>query len=261
MEVKMEIKRVVPKPHEKSISPVMSFEVDIAFMKFQEAIIGVEGFLESADGKTLANVVEATPEKTKTAELGAKDSSFDSRFKETVYNSTLIAPLDRKSLSYIEATRMENEKRDVYLTLNLNVRSILTRAKVSHFHEIDHTSTGLPPQVKVFSTSGKRREGKILAYGHDSQFSTEFTNLWIVSGDGSPIFLSVNSQNIKKEGIRIPSIDWIHDFAPKLGLGEYFIVEIPRGKEAIKKAWDYIEKAEECNRQWDTKELLISLNR
>lgn len=135
----------------------------------------------------------------------------------------------------------------------MNVRGVFSRAKLSHFHEIDHASTGLPPQVKVFSASGNRKEGRILAYAHDSQFSTQFTNLWILSGDGSPIFLGVNSQNIKKEGIRIASTDWIHDFAPKLGLGEYFIVEIPRGKETVRKAWDYVEKAEECSRQFDTK--------
>jgi len=253
--VKMEIKRVVPRPYEKCILPAMSFEVDIAHVKFQEAILGLEGFLESADGRILANIVEIKPEIATTSELGARDSSFDSRFKETVYNSTLVAILDRKALDYIEDRRMEDEKHDVYLTLVLNIRGVSARAKLSHFHEIDHSSMGLPPYVNVFSTSGKRKEGKILAYGHDSQFSTEFTNLWILSGDGSPVFLGVNSQSIKKEDIRISSTDWIHDFAPKLGFGEYFIVEIPRGKEAVKKAWDYVEKAEECSREGNTKEV------
>ena len=56
-----------------------------------------------------------------------------------------------------------------------------------------------------------------------------------------------------KKDIRIPSTDWIHDYSPKLEIGEYFVVEIPKGKKEIEGAWNYIEKAEECFRTWDTK--------
>lgn len=178
---------------------------------------------------------------------------FDSDFKETIYNTTLIAPLDQRALSYIEDRRMKNKKRDVFLTLCLHIKSIVTKATVSHFHEIADGSAGIPSSVRVSSSSGGRAEGRILAYGYDSQFSTQFTNLWIISSDGSPVFLTINDQILKKERIRIPSVDWIHDFEPKLGLDEYFIVEIPKGKGVVKEAWDYVEKAEECYRQWDTK--------
>ena len=47
--------------------------------------------------------------------------------------------------------------------------------------------------------------------------------------------------------------DWLHDFAPKLGLGEYFVIEIPKGIGKIEDAWKYINTAEECFRRWDTK--------
>ena len=249
----MEIRRVVPKPYEESVLPAITFEVEIAHVNLREAIISIGGCLESDDGKILAKVGVMPEPATKDAEIGAGGSRFDSRFTESVHRAILFAHLDKKALSYIENRRMVNKKRDVYLTLNLNVRSIVSRARVSHFHEIDAESIGLPPQVRIFPSSGRRTEGKILAYGHDSQFSSEFNNLWILSGDGSPTFLNINDQIMKKEGIRIPSLDWIHDFVPKLGLGEYFIVEIPKGKEVITEAWDYVEKAEECYRQWDTK--------
>ena len=54
----MEIKQAVPKPFEEGISPTLSFEVGIAYTKFREAIVGIEGFLESDDGKILGRVVE-----------------------------------------------------------------------------------------------------------------------------------------------------------------------------------------------------------
>jgi len=256
--IKTQIRNVEPKPYEKLIFPAISFEVEITHQKFQEAITNVDGWLESDDGKAIAGVVVDTVEKSKTDELGAKDSSFDSKFIDTVYKATLIAQLTRKAVEYIEKRRMENEKRDVYLTLNLNVRSIVSTARVSHMHEVDHKSIGLPPRAKVFSASGRRKEGKLLAYGSDSQFSTQYSNLWIISGEGSPVFLCTNVQTLRKEGIRINSVDWIHDYAPKLELGEYFIVEVPKGKATVKKAWEYVEEAEKCARNGNSKGVYAS---
>jgi len=246
----MEILRVEPKSYEKSVLPAIRFEVELAHIKFQEAIVNIEGWVESDDGKILARVQEI-PENLK-SEIRAKGSRFDSEFKNTVYTTNLIALLDKKAVSYIDKRRIGNKKHDIFLTLNLNVRIIVSRARISTFHQIDPNEMRIPKQVKVASY-GRRNEGMILAYGSDSQFSTDYNNLWILSGDGNPVFLTVANQTIRKEGVRIPSVDWIHDFAPKLGLGEYFIVEIPKGKNLIKEAWDYIEKAEECYGNWNTK--------
>jgi len=247
----MQIKNVLPKPYEKSLSPAIYFEVQIAHMKFQEAIINVDGWIESDDEKILTNVIEILPNKVKSNELGARDSSFDSKFEETVYNAELVALLDKKALNYIEKRRMADRKRDVNLTLNLNVKIIGSRAKISHLHQIDSQRTRLP-LVDIITSKGRKTTGNIIAYAHDPDFSTNYSNLWVISGDGKPIFLSVNEISIRKEGVRIPVTDWIHDFAPKLELGEFFVVEIPKGK-ILKKAWGYVEKAEESSRQWNTK--------
>ncbi len=55
------------------------------------------------------------------------------------------------------------------------------------------------------------------------------------------------------KSLHIPASDWVHDFAPKLGLGEYIVVEIPKGNEVIKKAWEYVRQAEVSFRNWDDK--------
>ncbi len=65
------------------------------------------------------------------------------------------------------------------------------------------------------------------------------------------MFLDVREEPIEVK-VRIPAQDWIHDFAPKLGLGEYFVVELPKDG-VIKEAWDYVKEAEECYRNWDSK--------
>ena len=109
----MEIKKVLPKPYEKSISPGISFDVEIGYTKYEKAIIGISGWLETDDKKIIAEIREEVPEKVEYSEIGARDSKFDENFKEDVYKTTLITLLDRRALSHIEKRRMEDRKGDV----------------------------------------------------------------------------------------------------------------------------------------------------
>jgi len=246
----MEIKKILPKPYEKSISPGISFDVEIGYTKYEKAIIGISGWLETDDKKIIAEIREEVPEKAEYSEIGAGDSCFDQEFKEDVYKTTLIALLDRRALRHIEKRRMEDRKGDVKLTLNLNVKTVDSRAVISHVHEVEPEKIGLQP-VEVY-VGRKTTDWSVLIYAYTPEYSSSRSNKWILSGNGRPVFIAISEQPLKKE-IRIPSTDWIHDYAPKLELGEYFIVEIPKGKGVIKEAWSYVEKAEECFRRWETK--------
>lgn len=147
----MQIKNVVVKPCDNTIHPAISFEVEIVHTKYREGLVSVDGWLESDDGKILANVFEVIP-KEKLSEIGASDSIFDSKFKETVYNSTLIASLDEKAVVYIEKRRLVNEKRDVFLTLSLNIKSIVSKANISHLHSVKFGKVAIPQ--KIVTSSG-----------------------------------------------------------------------------------------------------------
>jgi len=85
----MEIKGVNHKPYEKSIPPSIIFEVEISHVKWQEAIVGVHGWLEADDGKIIASVNEV-PKELKAGEIGARDSIHDSGFKEEVYRTRVL---------------------------------------------------------------------------------------------------------------------------------------------------------------------------
>lgn len=246
----MEIKIVEPKPYEKSALPSIIFEVEISHVKYQEAIIGVNGWLETDDGKVIASINEHIYEKPKASEIGARGSSFDSKFKEEIYRTRLIALLSKQALDHIEKKRMADKKGDVKLNLCLNVKYLQSRAVILESFLIDPKEIGLQ-QIRI-STSRRCESGKIVAHASDPDFSTPYTNRWMISGSGSPIFLEAREQLLKKD-IRIPSTDWIHDYAPKLEIGEYFVVEIPKGEKVIEEAWSYVEKAEECFRTWNTK--------
>jgi len=243
----MEIKSVESKPYEKSVLPSIIFEVEISHMRYREAIIGVSGWLETDDGKIIASINEDIYEKGG-GEIGARGSKYDSWFKDEIYRTRVVAVLSEKALDHIEKRRMADKKGDVKLNLCLNVKYLQSKAVISESFLIDPKEMSLP-EISI-PTSRGNKSGKIVAYAHDPDFSSSNTNRWIISGSGNPVFLEVKEQLLKKD-IRIPSTDWIHDYAPKLEIGEYFVVEIPKGEKIIEKAWSYVEKAEECFRRWD----------
>ncbi len=247
----MEIKNIKPRPYVQSIYPSIIFEIEISYIVYQEAIIGMNGWLETDDKKIIAEINESTLG-NQSVNLGAAGTSFDLQFGEGVHQTKLVAILDKIALEHIERRRMEDRKGDVNLTLNLNVKSVENRARVSHLYEVNPTSIGVR-KINI-SAPGGPFAGSIIAGTYNPNFSADRENRWILSGSSSPIFLSVKNQALRGAET-IPSSDWINDYAPKLGLGEYFVVAIPKGEKTIKKAWEYVEKAEEGFRKWVTKEV------
>jgi len=236
----MRIEKISHNSYDKSVLPSIVFEIEIKHTKYQEAIIGVHGWLETDDGKIVASINEII-EKPKATELGARGSYLDkdSKDKEEIYKTKIIAQLTKQALDYIEKRRGVDRKKNVKFILNLIVKYIHSRAIVSPSYFINPEEIGLNKMVS-------QKEGKIIVYASDDR--TSYANGWIISGDEGPIFLEVGEQLLKRD-VTISSVDWIYDYVPKFGMGEYFIIEIPKGEKIIKEAWDYVEKAENCFRE------------
>lgn len=250
----MEIRSIGHKPGKKYISPSIRFPISLRYTELQEAIIKVSGWLEVADGKIIAKLEEEPMEATAQNGIGARGSKYDNQFKAADFETVLVASLDSRALDYIEKMRMKDEKRDVRFTLDLIVRGIDTKALISHVHLVNQRDLGIRATTEILTGSRTTRDYRFLVYARDSGFYPDDRDRWLVSGDGSPIFLVVTRQTLKK-AVTIRSSDWIHDYAPVLQLGEYFIVEIPKGDKTIEQGWKYIDKAEESFRDWKTKDV------
>jgi len=240
----MEIVSVKPKPYENSVFPGISFEVEISYEGNKQAIIGITGWIQTDDGKIIAEVREERSNLRvfflAASYVGEKDKDY---FKTMKYKTTLVALLDKTALDYLEKRRIKHEMGRVKLGLILNVKTIESYAILSHLHLIEPQEIGL-------RAIGRK---KLVAYEYDRKYyPPRIANFWIISGSDSPIFLCVREWVLTKS-IEIPSDEWIHIFAPKLNLGEYFVIEIPKGEEIIKEAWEYVKKAEEGYRNWDFK--------
>ena len=212
----MRIEKITHNPYDKSVLPSIVFEIEIEHKKYQEAIIGVHGWLETDDGKIVASINEII-EKPKATELGARGSYLDedSKDKEEIYKTKIIAQLTKQALDYIEKRRGVDRKKNVKFILNLIVKYIHSRAIVSPSYFINPEEIGLN---KIVS----QKEGKIIVYASDDR--TSYANGWIISCDEGPIFLEVGEQLLKRD-VTISSVDWIYDYVPKFGMGEYFIIE------------------------------------
>ena len=252
----MKIKRIEAKPYEDSIPPGILFDVEISYTKLMEIIVNVKGWLKTDDGKIIATVYELPAPNILKGEIGARNTSYDDKIKEEIYETMIIAPLSRDAIKYLEERRMVNEKGDVYLTLDLNITCLKSKAVIwsSFIIEVQRLPRQLRDvleNIKVSTSRGTKSIEGIVVYTYDQRFTPERTDRWIISGDNSPIFMEVYEYRLESR-VRIPATDWIHDYAPKLGLGEYFIIEIPSNGK-IKEAWDLVEKAEESFRRWDIK--------
>jgi len=249
----MEIKDVELSPYEGTIFPGIVFRVKIGYCPKDETILVIDGWLKTDDKEIVADLKEDVPSSNIKyyGEVIAKLSKLDDQFKKGTYEATLIAPLSRRALEYIEERRGKNKKGDVKLILNLRVRVLESMTCISHIHEVKPEELGLKP-IEIEREDGTKISAKLLVFAYDRKYSSSQDNRWILSGDKGPVFIKVAQKVLRKEVI-IPSSDWIYDYAPKLGLGEYFIVEIPKGRETIEKAWNRIRKAEECFRNWDMK--------
>ncbi len=53
--------------------------------------------------------------------------------------------------------------------------------------------------------------------------------------------------------IEIPQTYWLKNVLPNLGVGEFFVIELPTGSNELREAWKYIETAEHAYRNWDSK--------
>jgi hypothetical protein len=55
--------------------------------------------------------------------------------------------------------------------------------------------------------------------------------------------------------VEISQSHWVTRVLPALGVGEYFLIEIPKGKKTVTDAWKYLDKADAGFRNWNSKEV------
>lgn len=247
----MRVELLKPNPGYNFVNPTIRFDTRIEHNRGKEAIIQVNGWVKTEADIYISPLTELLESDQRKDELAARGTYHDRNNYTNTHHLILTTQLNEKSLKYVENERTKNKKKDVVLKIELNIAFLESDALISHVHMLDTPQFKLPYN-KIPTNTGREIDFKIMAYAYDREYSSNTNNGWILSGNNSPSFLSVHNQKISYR-VTIPSSDWINDYAPIFGLGNYLIIEIPTGSETISDAWAYVKKADIAYMNWDSK--------
>ncbi len=236
----------------EAVMPSLLIPVTLDFVNSRQAILRIEGFLKSEDDKILASVHEFS--KDLIMQLGASDTSQDSnRFQNRKYSTTLIAELNERTLQHLEDVRKRNALRNVVLKLTLLVNILESNVVISHLWEIPPQNLPQMRQALDVRTSRGVAPMSLIGYAYDPSYGgPDRTNLWILSANGGPDFMKVQTLKIETSH-SVKSSDWIQLLSPKLGLGKHVIVELSMNVDGMPDALEYLRKAEQAYMTWDSK--------
>lgn len=218
----MRIDKISVNPMQDSINPELLFEIEFFVQREQEIPIEITGSLFSSENKKIADIHELMYAQNQNLALAAASYLRDQREGKITFR--LIAPLNHKVLDYIETLRQKNKKGNVDFIIDLFIKTLVSDVVISPI-----TDAG----VSGGAWNDIERQGKRpIAYKSSGDFSPSYSNMWILSGNGSPIFIKTIDNNIKTSK-SIPSSDWIHDYCPVFQIGKFSVFEylLPEYKE------------------------------
>lgn len=236
------------KPFGKSLVPGVSVTLSHEFDENVTSFV-IAGYLASADGKILTQFIPLpdTPSEGERLEplwQFAPDSISGQRARRRKeIQGDFLCPLDHHVVDHIETLRMADPKKDVHLALAIALDITVLNASVGDFR---HGQQIEPNTFPVLSSYGRSDRSN--------------RNLSILVGSSDTLLQS--HQLTARLGHTVKSSDWVHDFAPVLGLGRVLVVELPQpGTAPIDPALFSGEKKEFAERLQRTGAILQQMSK
>ncbi|MBL8751420.1 MAG: hypothetical protein JNK78_19850 [Planctomycetes bacterium] len=206
----MRVESVVPKACRRSIEPTITLEVKLALNWGQEVPTALCVEVLSDDERILGTCHGTD------GDLGPLALAAEAQSNTAVVHRVmrLMWTMTPRILDEIQEMRDRNSNGDVQLKCKVTVTTLCSRAYLATLKlgaVVDASDVSKRPVYYV-----EPRE----------PYSTPYTNLWVLSGAGSPTFLEQqNQQNCVEVTIR--SSDWIHEFDSVFRSTRYLVVELP----------------------------------
>jgi hypothetical protein len=259
--MKIDVKE--PKPLENSLEPAMQFSLQLTYNNL-EVPMALSGLLLAEDEKVLATLYDTYKTGTANTEIGrigAEGTMKDQDIrKENKQDMSLVATLSNKALDYINSLRDKNTRGDVNLKLFLRVRILKSNAVIVPLHSRAPDEVGPPLRERLEGWGGEA----LVTYGYKRDYAPNVGNLWVISGSNEPVFLTIADWE-QEIPVTIYASNWIHDFAPQLGLGRFVLAEIPipslvkvKGtySKRVDKAFEALQGMEEKIREGEWSEVI-----
>ncbi len=220
---------------ESCFYPAIKARFELKYNLSQEALINLFGNL-SFHGKSIGRL-EPNGMLSQEFKIGPTDSNRNYGYKNLEID--LTCTLDKKIISHMNDARRSSAKGDVDLSIEMGLTYLRNEAYVSYIEEYPLNDSIFPGNFKAAIEKrwpNPYKDVSVLLYAYPTQpgtYSQYRTNLNLISSTGlgpNDGYLTIKTEKITLE-TTIKSSDWIHDFLPKLGIGEYEIIEIPKVKE------------------------------
>ena len=180
---------------------VLKFGIELSLVQGAEVPIAATGWLKAPHDVLLCPLTQVPVDQDADAPLRGSDG-YASNFEKISRWVWLIAPLGRAELEHLADLRSKDAKGDVHLTLQIGVRCLRSTATVTH---------GAGPAGRGMTAQEKP--------------TFKETRPMLGEADGGSLKTTTDRLDIQH---RIPSADWVHDYAPKFGLGKWMVVELPQ---------------------------------
>lgn len=188
----MNVDVVTVTPEPTATGALIKFTLEVSLVDGEEAVVSASGYLCAPYNVIVSPLTEAPTDQDIVTRLTASDGSARQEGARRTYFLWLVAELGRPELEHLVELRSRDPKGDLQLTLRLSVRGLVASATVTR-----------PDKGRADSESLT-----LVAQRHDG-------------------FLNVRTR-LAHAQCRIASNDWLHDFAPKLGLGKFVTFELPQ---------------------------------
>jgi hypothetical protein len=221
---------------EAYFEPTIKVELEWQYDLSQEAPINIFGNI-SFMGKLFGRLL---PKDLETKVFNIAPTDYNRNHDHKTLKMDLTATLDNKIISYMNEARKSSAKGDVNLTLEFFTTTLSNNAMISYIEEYGLTDNTFPKDLKTAIGNSKFKNSQntsVLLYVYPDQTGSYYqnrSNLNLISSSGlgpNDGYLSIKTEKKVLEW-PIKSSDWVHDFLPKLGLGQYEIIEIPRVETA-----------------------------
>lgn len=196
-----------------SLDPAIGFVLTLQTPRL-EALLSIYAEVASGDGKLLGIAQEPgrgglhREQQVHASLWWANQRSLETSERQV----ELLTSLSRRAIDHIETIRGKDTKGDVHLGLRVSLTVLRSRAYIRPTGSLRLQND----PTQEMTTTMKEPD----------RWSSNSCVDWVLSGDTSPAFLNVNSST-NHLSLRIPSTDWIHDFAPALGIGQFIVAELP----------------------------------
>ncbi|NJD77277.1 MAG: hypothetical protein FIB08_09315 [Candidatus Methanoperedens sp.] len=209
----MRIDKINVMPVQNSINPELLFEIEFFVRRDFEIPVDITGSVLSDENRKIANIYGLMHMPNQTFELAAEHRRRREGEEKRVIK--LIASLNQKVLDYIETLRIKDRKGDVNLTLDIFIKLVVPNTMISPL---------TIAKINLGRDELEHQNKSLVAYEHSGEVTPSYNNMWILSGDGSPIFIKIIDYNFKNQ-IVIRSSDWIHDYCPIYQTGRFSVFE------------------------------------